>query len=68
MREAVIPRILAVQVVMVVEAVMIDDSVMEGVDVEVADIPVDVALADEPEGYTVHPACRILGMMNPQIR
>ncbi len=68
MRETVIPRILAVQVVMVVEAVMIGDSVMEGVDVEVADIPVDVALVDEPEGYTVLPACRILWMIRPKIR
>ncbi len=36
--------------VMVVYAVMI---VMEAVDEGVADIPVDVALADEPEGYMV---------------
>ncbi len=52
-KEAVIPRVLAVHAVMVVYAVMIDSFVMEVVDEEVADILVDVALADEPEGYMV---------------
>ncbi|KAK0219026.1 hypothetical protein IW262DRAFT_1298122 [Armillaria fumosa] len=41
---------------------MVDNSVMEAVEEEVADIPVDVALADEPEGYTVLPTCQILRM------
>ncbi len=49
-KEAVIPHVLAVYVMMVVYAMMI---VMEVVDEEVAEIPVDVALANEPEGYTV---------------
>ncbi len=51
-KETVIPRVLAVHVT-VVYTVMIDDFVMEGVNEEVVEIPVDVALADEPEGYMV---------------
>lgn len=46
--------------VTVVDAVMVDDSVVEAVEEEVADIPTDVALADEPKEYTVFPACQVL--------
>ncbi len=38
---------------MVVYVMLIDDFGMEAVDEEVAEIPVDVALADEAEGYMV---------------
>ncbi len=60
-KEAVIPRILAVHVVTVVYVVTIDNFVMEAVDEEVAEIQVDVAVAGEPEGYTV-----LLEMIHPK--
>ncbi|KAK0485395.1 hypothetical protein EDD18DRAFT_1111541 [Armillaria luteobubalina] len=46
-KETVIPHVLAIHVVMA------DNSVMEVVEEEVADMPVDVALADEPAEYMV---------------